>query len=279
MMGIQGLAPGTVVACPTCQAPNTVPQMQQPVQMQQIGLAPQQQMMTSTNNSADLGARLAGVDRVHVEQSWYYGECCNILNHYNLYANDRKGAHLAIVLEEASCCEKAWCAPNHSFTLKLAFPENPDDVKYTFERRGIFAGKPCLCCCAFGDSCQDEITLHEGNVQGEAGALTNPNPLYTARQASASESLFAPMINIISEKNSDVQLSTTGPFIFGGCSEFCCSSTFNATDAQGGNRGFCENCGQKPSATCAVRSALILTGSNLILTRPRTPPLNSGWPC
>jgi hypothetical protein len=113
--------------------------------------------------------------------------CCAYRNSYQFHAGIDENAPLFLVGNEKSpCLSRCCCNPIHSQFIELS--DTSSNVLYTVERQGCCLAKPGLCCmfpCT--DSCTQEITLHEGKLEGEPGAVTNPHPLYTVTQKRSCE--------------------------------------------------------------------------------------------
>lgn len=210
-----------------------------------------------------LVAALSGKGQVYMEQNWVFTPACpgfcpsccvQLTNNYVAYNGtrmDRQNNSQALftIVEKSSglgnCCEKCWCEPNHSMLLELSFYDNFGNVgpvEYTIQRKGCCSGKCGLGFCACADCCRDEMVLHRGHVTGSASEPINPNPLFRIQQAPASEAMFEPRIQVkpcAGPTGEDTKVISTlkGPKIFGGCSEFCCDSTFVGTNAQGKDIG------------------------------------------
>jgi len=237
---------------PMMMQPMGQPMMMQPMgqpMMQPMGMMmpmmqgpPQQQMGDLLSNI------FAPQTDVYIEQ-WYIVAsdangnrgCCNgVTNKYVLHAGKDDKAPIFLEAEDQSeCCNRCFCSPNHGFKLLIRQPGS-DTVLYTGERPGCGAGKPLVGCPAFGDSCIQEMTLHKGKLEGDIGEIKNPNPLFVVKQAPASQSMFEPVIQVFSPnaaEGSRAAVTIRGPCIYGGCSELCCDSVFQGTNADAKNVG------------------------------------------
>jgi hypothetical protein len=166
--------------------------------------------------------------------------CCKLQNVYQIYEGpyikDKKLEDFNLIAqmnEQSECCERCFCEPFQSLRLEVSFPDTGlDNPQFTMERPGICQGKCGLCCCACADCCIDEMTLYEGAIHPKSeyrDPANSRNAIMTCRQAPATESMFNPMI-IASQSDSKREISRiTGPCCFGGCSELCFTSEFDAT--------------------------------------------------
>jgi hypothetical protein len=114
-------------------------------------------------------------------------QCCAQRNMYHFHAGVDESAPLFLTGKEKSpCLTRCCCNPIHSQFIELSDTSN--NVLYTVERQGCCTARPGLCCaCPCTDSCTQEITLHEGMLEGEPGEVTNPHPLYTVTQTRSCE--------------------------------------------------------------------------------------------
>ena len=161
------------------------------------------------------------------------------------------GNHIMYAKERSDCLARLCCAPRHSLWVEFKLTPsvahgavmsiNIDElpVAMTMEREGCF-GKPCLCCCACGDSCKDGMYLHAGAVRGSgretltAGALKQgaPSCVGYATQPHLGGRL-TPTLNIMERARDDggwnALAKVEGPTVFGGCAELCCSHPFSVS--------------------------------------------------
>jgi hypothetical protein len=199
----------------------------------------------SSNNL--LESKLAGVTDLFIQQTLGHikGEglcgccCCEIQNQYLIYEGpymkDKKLEEyklIADVKERSKCCERICCEPMHSLRLGVAFPDTGPEPQLTLERPGICNGKCCLGGCACMDCCIDEMTLYDKPIAIDADYRDPANAgniIMKVSQAPAMQAMIHPTI-IATRPGSDAEITTiTGPMFFGGCSELCFTSEFNAT--------------------------------------------------
>jgi hypothetical protein len=197
---------------------------------------------------------LAPWPQLYMEQHWVRdgpGCCVPITNQYRVHGGDNSSGPIIIqATEKSDCCCRTFCEPHHAFKMEIKVTGG----EYTIERPGLGGGKPCVCCCACSDACLQEMTMHAGNVQGEVGALQNPNPLFIVKQAPASQSMFEPVLNVTTPGDDFPVLTVRGPTFFGGCSELCCESHFGVTNRMGQSVGSMKK--KVPSNCCQCCEAI-----------------------
>lgn len=185
-------------------------------------------------------ATLAAQEELFIEQRWSWAEgccACEVQNVYNVHGGATpQGPLLFTVREESGCWERCCCDPIHSLKLNFLFPQE-EQPSYVIERPGCCSAKPCLCCCAWSDSCTDEMIMHKGNATGEVGEMATEDIMFTAKQAPCCEAMFEPVIQVREPGNDVPSLDLRGPMCFGGCSELCFSSKFPAVNAAGNSVG------------------------------------------
>ena len=123
-------------------------------------------------------------------------------------------------------------------TVRLcALRDNQNEDLFTLERPGCCKAKPFLCCFPIFQNCADEMTIHKGRVDGEAGKVTNPRPIYRVKQtAGCSGDLSHPQVKVFLPHTSEEEMSFNGPQCFGCCTELCKESRFNAVGKDGRER-------------------------------------------
>lgn len=168
--------------------------------------------------------------------------CCEKPNRYSVHSEGKDGPLLLNVVEESDCCPRMCCAPMNSLFLNISVPDSSETL-LRIERPGCLTQKPCLCCCACTDACLDEMTIHEQSaikISGEQLKVGAPelgptaeSAIFTAKQAPASQAMFNPIIKIYPKGSTEEDMQIKGPCCFGGCSELCCDSKFEATNKSG----------------------------------------------
>lgn len=130
---------------------------------------------------------LAGVNKLTIQQQMSLMEaatgtmgcgCCEALNTYKVF-DGNTGQPLVFIEEKADLIPRACCAPNHSLLVHFYTTDsrgNKQQPIMTMERPGCPFDKPCVGLAACGECCLQEMTLHEGFVEGAipAGVLRTP---------------------------------------------------------------------------------------------------------
>lgn len=213
----------------------------------------------NVGSMAALAQRLAPHSKLYIKQTWTWGDgCCahffDLRNKYTVHEGGYDGNQIMFGEEKSSCFQRFCCGTQRSFLMHLEFADQPGTPAYTIEREGCF-GKPCLCCFACTDSCLDEVTIHEGFIEGEAGSLLTQRPVFRAQQAPASQSMFEPVVNVYKAGESIPFQQMKGPTCFGGCSEFCFPAVFSATDPSMNPKGSLIK--PKPDGCCETLKACL----------------------
>lgn len=214
------------------------------------------------NQALDALAQATGIGEgeaghIYMRQHWSMFEAitggmyekANVYDVYNGNDDNKYEVANQIMRIEARStnCERTCCAPAHSIMLHVKDLEGNTII--TIQRPGFGSGKYCLgSCCALTDCCQDGIIVHEGKVEAEPaccslgnpccdgcghGDLKNPNPISKA-QVPMCGGGCSPNVHIYEEVDSaEPNGSLSGPFIFGGCTELCCESTFKYSTKDG----------------------------------------------
>ena len=163
--------------------------------------------------------------------------CWREPNTYSFRENDRDGRVVFTATEQSDKYERCFCSPHHSMMLHVKDDDGED--MFTLERQGCISAKPFLCCFPMFQGCADEITIHKGKVDGEAGKVVNPNPIYAVRQTTGcDDSLCRPTVKVFVPHASEEEIILNGPQCFGGCSEFCQESRFNAAGTDNKDKGY-----------------------------------------
>lgn len=185
-------------------------------------------------------AMIGQVHAVHITQKVSIAEaatfgCCEMENVYVGRIGDKDGEKIFTAKENSGCFERCFCAPLNSLLLEISDPE--DNVIYTLERPGCCFAKPCLGVVPCMDMCVEEMTLHDGHKSGDPGSLDDPAPVFKVKQSTACEAMCAPELKVIYEGVETPSMTITGPQCFGGCSELCCDSKFEAVNKSGDPAG------------------------------------------
>lgn len=169
--------------------------------------------------------------------------CCEKKNVYGIFTNHAQNSKTPdmVAYEESECMDRTCCDPYH--TLKVNIMAS-NEILMTLERPGCTfmfcsAPKPFLCCPAYADSCSEEVSIHLGDAVGPVGEIPDTNVFMTGKQRTCCEpgAMFHPVIDFKRKHSQSPDFTVTGPFIFGGCSELCCSSRFTASSGKGQNIG------------------------------------------
>mmetsp|Transcript_10783 Transcript_10783/g.14938 ORF Transcript_10783/g.14938 Transcript_10783/m.14938 type:complete len:409 (+) Transcript_10783:44-1270(+) len=171
--------------------------------------------------------------------------CCEQQNVFDVRLDNKEGAHVLTAKEKSACADRICCKPKHSFLLHVTPAYDVNNVLVTLERRGCectklcFSPKPCLGVFSCSDLCTEEVIVHKGKIEGTPGSIEgggNPVAVLRQPQQCCKPDCFTPTLHIYPNIGPDAipVASVKGPFIFGGCSELCCKSTFNYQSA-GGN--------------------------------------------
>ena len=180
-------------------------------------------------------AMIGHVGAVHITQKVSIAEaatcgCCEAKNEYTGRIGDKDGEKIFVAREESGCFERIFCAPLNSMLLTISDPEG--NIVYTLERPGCFCAKPCLGVWPIMDCCVEEMTLHDGHIEGDAGSIENGAPVFKVKQSTACEAMCAPELKVTYTGSEDPAMTINGPQCFGGCSELCCDSKFEAKNAK-----------------------------------------------
>ena len=178
------------------------------------------------------------------------GGCCEQTNTYDFF-DVATGTHVFVAQEQSEDLLRFCCAPYHSLSVKFKLVNSArmdeqgrawmskDEIynlptSFTLDREGC-PNKPCLSCLICNDRCKDGYTMHAGEpfdlpkgTIGEAtfayasqpkcgGYFTPTVNVFSRTQPGGGPEAFAPLFKV------------EGPCIFGGCSELCCSSTFQVS--------------------------------------------------
>ncbi|KAJ8601511.1 hypothetical protein CTAYLR_006717 [Chrysophaeum taylorii] len=164
------------------------------------------------------------------------GGCCEQQNIFDIKLEGKDGPRVLLAKESSQCCDRVFCKPHHALLVHVSPYYDPERVLLTLERKGCechkccFSHKPCLGCWSCSNICTEEVTIHEGRVDGVAGSLKNPNPVAVISQPKqcCKPHGCTPKLDFIPAGEGAVPTgTTTGPMCFGGCSELCCTSEFN----------------------------------------------------
>jgi len=111
----------------------------------------------------------------------------------------------------------------------------------TMERPGCCGEKPGLCCCLCTPDCADGAVVHAGQLPGTptpGTVLFNGESIMGyCEQPAPFGGYFTPTLNVMDRGGPDPKTfrpiaKVEGPFIFGGCSELCCPSSFPVSSMQ-----------------------------------------------
>ena len=186
---------------------------------------------------AAMAQMLEATESVKIEQQIHVleaasGGCCEQENTYRIYGDqgwEKGDAPLLVAMEQSGDCDRVCCKPHNNLLLHVNAGDTGETL-ITLERKGIKCGsdcgpKPLLCCCICNEGCAEELTVHEGNVQGEAGNINPATRLSLIRQPSPLGGCFTPTLEVLNASGA-LDAKVTGPCCFGGWSEICCDSTF-----------------------------------------------------
>ena len=111
----------------------------------------------------------------------------------------------------------------------------------TFERDGL--PHKCLNCWVCCSICQDEMNVHAGDIQGEAGYLPEASKIGSAKMPIGGGGC-TPTVEIMDRtdpNNPESQFAVVkGPTVFGGCLDLCTNTPFIINRAGGGQIGTIE---------------------------------------
>lgn len=185
--------------------------------------------------------------------------CFEQPNVYDVFDHETN-QRVMIIKEESDGCSRCCCSPDHSVFVKFYHVESnaPElqpgqtvDWSYepknepfmTFEREGCdccfkkICPKPCLCCFACGEGCQQVGTLHAGDLTGRPGELKGKRERVTLLGESIQPrggGGFKPIMQMMERADpsdgvngkTEMFAATRGPCLTGGCSKLCCNSEF-----------------------------------------------------
>ena len=177
------------------------------------------------------------------------GGCCEQSNVYDVF-DEVTGAHVFIAQEKSEDCNRCFCNPQHSLRVEFKAVNHPDrqwmkkaDIEalptvMTFEREGCFS-KPGLGCCICAEDCKDGMVMSAGPplVDSKPGNVVIQQNSFAYATQPKCGGYFTPTLNLFNrmgtggeKEEAFVPLAKVeGPFIFGGCSELCCDSTFKVS--------------------------------------------------
>ncbi len=207
-----------------------------------VGVVPGSGPRSSSFTASVIESTLAPLNGVHVTQELSKMEdvtcgCCQVRNKYFFRENNKGGRVVFTATEQSGCCERCWCSPKHSMMVHIK--DNNQEDMFTLERQGCFFAKPFLCCFPIGQGCVDEMTIHTGKVDDEAGKVINPKAIYTVKQASGcDDDLCHPQVKVFTPYANKPEILLTGPQCFGGCTDLCKESRFNATGTDNQDKGY-----------------------------------------
>ena len=185
---------------------------------------------------ARMAEMLEATESVKIEQQIHVleaasGGCCEQENRYRIYGGqgwERGEAALFVAEEQSGDCDRVCCKPHNNLLLHIN-ARDTDETLITLERKGMKCccdgPRQCLFCPVLGESCAEEMIVHEGGVQGEPGNINPATKLSLIRQPVPLGGCFTPTLEVL-DASGALDAKATGPCCFGGWSEICCDSTF-----------------------------------------------------
>ena len=178
------------------------------------------------------------------------GGCCEQTNTYDFF-DVATGTHVFVAQEQSEDLLRFCCAPYHSLSVKFKLVNSArmdeqgrawmskDSIydlptSFTLDREGC-PNKPCLSCLICNDRCKDGYTMHAGEpFDLPKGTIGDATFAYASQPKCGG--YFTPTVNVFSRTQPGggpeafaPLFKVEGPCIFGGCSELCCSSTFQVS--------------------------------------------------
>lgn len=261
--------PAAVMAQPVAGGYNQYAQMwfqAQPVSFQQVFMQVQPaQIVAQQRAFAD--ALIMNSSGFLIKQTLNMWEaisqgCCEQPNTYLVYAspasmmgNDQMWAAqytkpILALKEVSDDCTRCCCAPNHGVLIYFHLVDQAGNVMpanspyaqpvYIMKRDGLCS--KCTCCCNCGEMCRDSMTLFQNTANGPlppehdaAEVLVMGMPVVGGGIEQACCCNGGPCIPTVHLHDAQKQFfaTTEGPCFFGGCSENCCTSTFDITALSG----------------------------------------------
>jgi len=170
--------------------------------------------------------------------------CCEQQNMYQFKLGGKDGNHVLTAREKSDGCSRVCCKPHHSLLLHVFPAYDESNTLLTVERQGCncsklcFSPKPYLGCFTCMEMCTEEVTIHEGFVDGEPGEIESSNAVMKITQPMQCcdySSGCTPTLNLSKPGEDTPSAIVTGPMCFGGWSELCCESDFKYATADGGD--------------------------------------------
>ena len=184
------------------------------------GIAGMAQMLETTP-SVKIEQKIHAIEAVS-------GGCCEQANEYKIMGGTDRSTHLFTAKEKSEGCDRVCCKPHNNLLLHINAADN-DETMITLERKGMKCNcggpKMCLPCCILSDACAEELIVHEGRIDGQAGNISEATKLSLIRQPAPWGGCFTPKLEVLNQQGA-VDTVMEGPTCFGGWSELCCDASF-----------------------------------------------------